>query len=90
MVRDVSIMIAGDGVLFTGSILAKILKRQGGEINTRRDDPSNPSHPADPAWCPDCVIFGFFAALKKAAFSLRYSPSPWRSGSPDKLLEKFE
>lgn len=33
--------MAGDGVLFTGNVLAKILKRQGWEISTYRDFPSN-------------------------------------------------
>jgi 2-oxoglutarate ferredoxin oxidoreductase subunit alpha len=33
--------IAGDGVLFTGNVLAKILKRMGWEIVTYRDFPSN-------------------------------------------------
>jgi 2-oxoglutarate ferredoxin oxidoreductase subunit alpha len=32
---------AGDGVLFTGNVLAKILKREGWEIVTYRDFPSN-------------------------------------------------
>ncbi|MBN1222086.1 MAG: 2-oxoacid:acceptor oxidoreductase subunit alpha [Candidatus Aminicenantes bacterium] len=44
MIRDISIMIAGlagDGVLFTGNVLGKILKRQGWEVNTYRDFPSN-------------------------------------------------
>ena len=44
MVKDISVMIAGkagDGVLFTGNVLAKILKRQGWEIVTYRDFPSN-------------------------------------------------
>jgi Pyruvate/2-oxoacid:ferredoxin oxidoreductase gamma subunit len=36
MITDISVMIAGmagDGVLFTGNVLAKILKRQGWEIS---------------------------------------------------------
>lgn len=44
MITDISVMIAGkagDGVLFTGNVLAKILKRQGWEIVTYRDFPSN-------------------------------------------------
>jgi len=44
MYTDLSVMIAGkagDGVLFTGNILAKILKRQGWEVVTTRDFPSN-------------------------------------------------
>jgi 2-oxoglutarate ferredoxin oxidoreductase subunit alpha len=44
MIKDISVMIAGkagDGVLFTGNVLAKILKRQGWEIVTYRDFPSN-------------------------------------------------
>lgn len=44
MIDDISIMIAGkagDGVLFTGNVLAKILKRQGWEIVTYRYFPSN-------------------------------------------------
>ncbi len=44
MIDDISVMIAGkagDGVLFTGNVLAKILKRQGWEIVTFRDFPSN-------------------------------------------------
>lgn len=44
MKNDISIMIAGkagDGVLFTGNVLAKILKRQGWEIVTYRNFPSN-------------------------------------------------
>ena len=43
-IKDISVMIAGeagDGVLFTGNVLAKILKRQGWEISTYRDFPSN-------------------------------------------------
>lgn len=43
-IRDISIMIAGnagDGVLFTGNVLAKILKREGWEVVTCRDFPSN-------------------------------------------------
>lgn len=44
MIEDISVMIAGtagDGVLFTGNVLAKILKRQGWEIVTYRYFPSN-------------------------------------------------
>lgn len=44
MIDDISVMIAGkagDGVLFTGNVLAKILKRQGWEIVTFRNFPSN-------------------------------------------------
>ncbi len=44
MIKDLSVMIAGkagDGVLFTGNVLAKILKRQGWEVATYRDFPSN-------------------------------------------------
>ncbi len=44
MIEDISVMIAGkagDGVLFTGNVLAKILKRQGWHIVTYRDFPSN-------------------------------------------------
>ncbi len=44
MIDDISVMIAGkagDGVLFTGNVLAKILKRQGWEIVTYRYFPSN-------------------------------------------------
>ncbi len=44
MITDISILIAGkagDGVLFTGNVLAKILKRQGWEIVTYRYFPSN-------------------------------------------------
>lgn len=43
-ITDISVMIAGiagDGVLFTGNILAKILKRQGWWVCTYRDFPSN-------------------------------------------------
>ncbi|MCK4759816.1 MAG: 2-oxoacid:acceptor oxidoreductase subunit alpha [Candidatus Aminicenantes bacterium] len=43
-VADISVMIAGkagDGVLFTGNVLAKILKRQGWWVSTYRDFPSN-------------------------------------------------
>ena len=43
-ITDISVMIAGiagDGVLFTGNILAKILKRQGWWVFTYRDFPSN-------------------------------------------------
>jgi 2-oxoglutarate ferredoxin oxidoreductase subunit alpha len=44
MIKDLSVMIAGkagDGVLFTGNVLAKLLKRHGWEIVTYRDFPSN-------------------------------------------------
>jgi 2-oxoglutarate ferredoxin oxidoreductase subunit alpha len=44
MIDDISVMIAGkagDGVLFTGNVLARILKRQGWEIVTYRYFPSN-------------------------------------------------
>jgi 2-oxoglutarate/2-oxoacid ferredoxin oxidoreductase subunit alpha len=44
MIKDLSVMIggrAGDGVLFTGNVLAKLLKRHGWEIVTSRDFPSN-------------------------------------------------
>ena len=44
MINDISILIAGkagDGVLFTGNVLAKILKRSGWEVATYRDFPSN-------------------------------------------------
>jgi 2-oxoglutarate ferredoxin oxidoreductase subunit alpha len=44
MISDISVMIAGkagDGVLFTGNVLARILKLQGWEISTYRDFPSN-------------------------------------------------
>ncbi|NIM90809.1 MAG: 2-oxoacid:acceptor oxidoreductase subunit alpha [Candidatus Aminicenantes bacterium] len=44
MINDVSVLIAGkagDGVLFTGNVLAKILKRSGWEVATYRDFPSN-------------------------------------------------
>lgn len=44
MIFDISVMIAGtagDGVLFTGNVLAKILKREGWEVVTYRDFPSN-------------------------------------------------
>jgi len=43
-IRDISILIggkAGDGVLFTGNVLAKLLKRQGWWAVTYRDFPSN-------------------------------------------------
>lgn len=43
-ITDISVMIAGkagDGVLFTGNVLAKILKREGWEVVTYRDFPSN-------------------------------------------------
>jgi len=44
MINHTSVMIAGkagDGVLFTGNVLAKILKRSGWEVVTYRDFPSN-------------------------------------------------
>ncbi|MFZ2054715.1 MAG: 2-oxoacid:acceptor oxidoreductase subunit alpha [Candidatus Aminicenantales bacterium] len=44
MIKDLSVMIAGkagDGVLFTGNVLAKLFKRQGWEVATYRDFPSN-------------------------------------------------
>jgi 2-oxoglutarate ferredoxin oxidoreductase subunit alpha len=44
MISDIQVMIAGhagDGVLFTGNVLGKILKRQGWEVVTYRDFPSN-------------------------------------------------
>jgi 2-oxoglutarate ferredoxin oxidoreductase subunit alpha len=44
MIKDLSVMIAGkagDGVLFTGNVLAMLLKRHGWEIATYRDFPSN-------------------------------------------------
>ena len=44
MINDISVMIAGqagDGVLFTGNVLAKILKREGWEVATSRYFPSN-------------------------------------------------
>ncbi len=44
MISNISILIAGkagDGVLFTGNVLAKILKRSGWEVATYRDFPSN-------------------------------------------------
>lgn len=44
MINDIQVMIAGhagDGVLFTGNVLGKILKRQGWEVATYRDFPSN-------------------------------------------------
>lgn len=44
MISDISVMIAGiagDGVLFTGNVLAKILKREGWEVVSTRDFPSN-------------------------------------------------
>jgi 2-oxoglutarate ferredoxin oxidoreductase subunit alpha len=44
MYTDISVLIAGragDGVLFTGNILAKIMKRQGWDVVTIRDFPSN-------------------------------------------------
>ncbi len=43
-ISDISVLIAGkagDGVLFTGNVLARILKRQGWEVVTCRDFPSN-------------------------------------------------
>lgn len=42
--EDLAVMIAGkagDGVLFTGNVLAKLLKRHGWEVATYRDFPSN-------------------------------------------------
>lgn len=42
--REIAVIIAGkagDGVLFTGNMLAKILKRHGFEVITYRDFPSN-------------------------------------------------
>ena len=44
MKKDLSVMIAGkagDGVLFTGNVLAKLFKRHGWEASTYRDFPSN-------------------------------------------------
>jgi len=44
MIKDLAVMIAGragDGVLFTGNVLARLLKRHGWEIVTSRDFPSN-------------------------------------------------
>jgi 2-oxoglutarate ferredoxin oxidoreductase subunit alpha len=44
LIKDLSVMIAGkagDGVLFTGNVLARVLKRQGWEVATYRDFPSN-------------------------------------------------
>jgi 2-oxoglutarate ferredoxin oxidoreductase subunit alpha len=44
MIKDLAVMIAGkagDGVLFTGNVLAKLLKRHGWETVTSRDFPSN-------------------------------------------------
>jgi 2-oxoglutarate ferredoxin oxidoreductase subunit alpha len=44
MINDVSVLIAGeagDGILFAGNVLAKVLKRQGWEALTCRDFPSN-------------------------------------------------
>jgi 2-oxoglutarate ferredoxin oxidoreductase subunit alpha len=44
IIKDISVMIAGqagDGVLFTGNVLAKIFKRHGWEVATFRDFPSN-------------------------------------------------
>ena len=44
MINDIQVMIAGyagDGVLFTGNVLGKIMKRQGWEVVTYRDFPSN-------------------------------------------------
>jgi 2-oxoglutarate ferredoxin oxidoreductase subunit alpha len=43
-ITDISVMIAGmagDGVLFTGNVLARILKRQGWWVSTYKDFPSN-------------------------------------------------
>jgi 2-oxoglutarate ferredoxin oxidoreductase subunit alpha len=43
-ISDISVMIAGragDGVLFTGNVLARILKTQGWEVASYRDFPSN-------------------------------------------------
>jgi 2-oxoglutarate ferredoxin oxidoreductase subunit alpha len=44
MKNDVSVLIAGeagDGILFTGNLLARVLKRHGWEVLTCRDFPSN-------------------------------------------------
>jgi 2-oxoglutarate ferredoxin oxidoreductase subunit alpha len=44
MIKDLSVMIAGkagDGVLFTGNVLARLLKHHGWEVSTYRDFPSN-------------------------------------------------
>jgi 2-oxoglutarate ferredoxin oxidoreductase subunit alpha len=44
MIDDICVMVAGkagDGVLFTGNVLSKILKREGWEVATYRDFPSN-------------------------------------------------
>ncbi len=44
MIKDLSVMIAGkagDGVLFTGNVLARLFKRHGWEAATYRDFPSN-------------------------------------------------
>lgn len=44
MIKDLSVMIAGkagDGVLFTGNVLARLFKRHGWETATYRDFPSN-------------------------------------------------
>jgi 2-oxoglutarate ferredoxin oxidoreductase subunit alpha len=44
VIKDLSVMIAGkagDGVLFTGNVLARLLKRHGWEAATYRDFPSN-------------------------------------------------
>jgi 2-oxoglutarate ferredoxin oxidoreductase subunit alpha len=44
MINDIQVLIAGhagDGVFFTGNVLGKILKRQGWEVVTYRDFPSN-------------------------------------------------
>lgn len=44
MIKDLSVMIAGkagDGVLFTGNVLAALFKRHGWEAATYRDFPSN-------------------------------------------------
>jgi 2-oxoglutarate ferredoxin oxidoreductase subunit alpha len=44
MINDISVLIAGeagDGILFTGNVLARVLKRHGWEALTCRDFPSN-------------------------------------------------
>ena len=44
MIEDISVMVAGqagDGVLFTGNVLAKILKKEGWNVQTYRYFPSN-------------------------------------------------
>ncbi len=44
MIQDISVTVAGqagDGVLFTGNVLAKILKKEGWEVATYRYFPSN-------------------------------------------------